>query len=928
MTPCPETLVPPPSSPASALAGDPAGLTTNPEAAAPVALIGGKSAGSAQVAGMKHVANDLFDLETVPAPEGDSSPAPGASIWSAAGALLAIQEEIPPPTRAPGFERQPLSFAQERLWCLENSEPGTAYFNVSISWDIRGELDAEALEKSLDWIAQRHEVLRTSFPEITGGPVQRVGNWRLKLARFDLTAMPPGAGRASALEQARGLAVQPFDLAGGPLLRAALFHHRPQDWLLVMVVHQMIFDGASMRIFSRELTEAYRAFSRGVNPEGTALPVQYCDFARWQRAALRGEILDRATCFWRGQFERPYEPLWLPLDRQRCPTGVAPGKLAQAVLPKPLAQQLKRLGRAQGLTPFAALLGSFQAFLGRISGRDDVLTLVSVAGRAQPELRNLIGLLANVLPMRLDLSGGPDFVEALRRAGAMVSSALAHQILPLGRILELLPSPGPNIDAPVLQALVLYNAAPLPVLRLPTVTFTPSYEVDNGMANFELALDLADSPQGIVGHLRYRSDLFDQATVERFIEDWRGFIQAAMDNPNRPLCQSHFFNRSSRPAADAREGLPSATVEDKDRRGQDTPDALEQRLTRIWESVFGISPIGLHDSFFGLGGHSLVAVKLVAAIEKELGRKLRLSLVFQAPTIARLARAMRETDVRAGSSIVEIQAGGRLPSLYLVHGVGGGMFWGYSNLARHLGPEQPIYAFRSRGMDGQEELADIETMAAQYVTDLRQVQPSGPYFLGGYCFGGNVAYEMARQLIAQNQEVALLLLINCWSHNSSYTRLSWTPAFFAKAVWNFCLRLEHQIRWGARQPADFIRWRTAWIGKRLKALMMGRAEGRIAAEDLVDLSSHPDQERKLWRHHVQAWIDYRPSAYPGHIVLFRTRGHPILCSFDHQMGWGSLAAGGVTVKVCPGDHESILEEENAAVTARELKAILEQARRK
>ncbi len=277
----------------------------------------------------------------------------------------------------------------------------------------------------------------------------------------------------------------------------------------------------------------------------------------------------------------------------------------------------------------------------------------------------------------------------------------------------------------------------------------------------------------------------------------------------------------------------------------------------------------------------------------------------------------------AGSSIVQIQGGGSRPPLFLVHGVGGGMFWGYGNLARALGPEQPVYAFKSRGLAGLDEFTTIEAMAAQYVADLRRFQPAGPYYLGGYCFGGNVAYEMARQLRAHDQKVALLLLLNCWPNNSSYTRLSWTPAFFAKFAWNLLMRLRYQIRIGAKQPRDYFKWRSAWLGKRIRSFCSRTTEAGIVVEDMVDLSAQSQPERSLWRTHVRAWLQFTPHSYDGEIVLLRTRGHPLVCSFDHRMGWGAYAAGGVTVRICRGDHESILEEENVRDAAQHVRTILE-----
>jgi thioesterase domain-containing protein/acyl carrier protein len=644
------------------------------------------------------------------------------------------------------------------------------------------------------------------------------------------------------------------------------------------------------------------------------------------------------------------------------------------------------------------LLGSFQAFLGLCAGQNDILTLVSVAGRNQSPLRKMLGLFANVLPMRLIVSGAMNFTQLVESAGEMSSAALTHQQLPLNRSLELLPSSASHVNAPALQSLVIYNNAPLPVLEFSDVTFTPSLDLDNGTAKFDFAIELWDSPQNLDGHLKYRSDLYEQKTMERLLQHWQTFIACAIANPfkalqslplpfdphvtfqganvpqisgltlptaveshdlrlsgnvdktvcrsqtqgcgegeaegrssgdsvlSRPLEQRMPFSNIGAPgsAGEARAEENCIDTFDALHTGYSRPrNELEQRLTRVWETTFDARPIGIHDNFFGLGGHSLTAVKLIAAVEKETGRKLRLSTIFQQPTIARLARAMQEGQASVNaSSIVEIQPRGARPPLFLVHGVGGGMFWGYSNLARHLGDDQPVYAFKSRGMDGLEEFTRIEDIASQYVADLRKFQPYGPYRLGGYCFGGNVAYEMARQLRGQGEDVALLLLINCWPNNSSYTQLSWNPAFFGKAGWNFFIRLAHQIRSGAKQPRDYFKWRAAWALKRLRSLFAKNISGRLSVDDIVDLSDRPEHERKLWRTHVQAWLQFQPQPYDGRIVLFRTRGHPLVCSFDNQMGWGTFARGGVEVKICPGDHESILEEENVSHTARELAALL------
>jgi thioesterase domain-containing protein/acyl carrier protein len=893
---------------------------------------------------------------------------PAPDLWSAAGALLALQNQSPRLARVEFDGTPPLSFAQERLWTLEQNEPGAPYYHVPLTWNMRGRLNVPALQKSLDFLVQRHEILRTSFPESADGPFQQISPWHLTLSRMDMRH----AGAEAVLGEAREFVRAPFNLASGRLLHAVVYQREAEDFWLVLVVHQMIFDGGSMRIFSLELAECYRAFSQGTIPQLDPLPLRYIDFAQWQRYSLQGEPLQQALSYWRSQFEKRYEPLRLATDRPRRNEGVTPGGQLPVALPQWLMTGLKHLAHDYGVTPFAALLGSFQAFLGLCAGQNDILTLVSVAGRNQAPLRKMLGLFANVLPMRLTFCGALNFAQLLERAGEMTSAGLSHQHLPLNRTLEFLPSSASHVNAPALQSLMIYNNAPLPTLDFADVTFTPCLDLDNGTAKFDFAIEVWDSPQSLSGHLKYRSDLYEKSTMERLLENWETFIACGVANPFKALQslplpfdpQATFQGANVpqisgfslpqvieslspsgngygdkdlstfEPAGNAT-GVRSETIESNQApfieafdiacTGYSRPrNEVEEKLTRVWETTFGVHPIGIHDNFFGLGGHSLTAVRLIAAIEKETGHKLRLSTIFQQPTIARLARAMQEGQASINaSSIVEIQPRGTKRPLFLVHGVGGGMFWGYSNLARQLGDEQPVYAFKSRGMDGLEEFTRIEDMASRYVADLRKFRPQGPYRLGGYCFGGNVAYEMARQLRAQDQKVELLLLINCWPINSSYTQLSWTPAFLGKAVLNFCIRLGHQIRSGAKQPRDYFKWRAAWAVKRIRSLFVENISGRLSVDDIVDLSDRPEHERKLWRTHVQAWLQYQPKSYDGEIILFRTRGHPLVCSFDNQMGWGSFAAGGVEVRICPGDHESILEEENVPETARKLSAILD-----
>jgi thioesterase domain-containing protein len=249
------------------------------------------------------------------------------------------------------------------------------------------------------------------------------------------------------------------------------------------------------------------------------------------------------------------------------------------------------------------------------------------------------------------------------------------------------------------------------------------------------------------------------------------------------------------------------------------------------------------------------------------------------------------------------------------------MFWGYTNLARYLGPEQPVFAFKSRGLDGLEEFGSIEEIAAHYVQDLRAFQPRGPYWLGGYCFGGNVAYEMARQLRQQGANISLLALINCAPPDGSYTHFRFTPRGVFRFLKNLGYWAGHLRRLKPQPRREVVVWKMKVLKKRLWRLFR---HSPVDVEAIVDLAAQPEDRRKLWAAHVRALIPHRTQPCGGRVTLFRTRGHPMLCSFDDAFGWREFAGGGVAVKMIPGAHESALDEPHVRTLAQIMKAHLKE----
>ncbi|HXT40879.1 MAG TPA: alpha/beta fold hydrolase, partial [Candidatus Angelobacter sp.] len=360
-------------------------------------------------------------------------------------------------------------------------------------------------------------------------------------------------------------------------------------------------------------------------------------------------------------------------------------------------------------------------------------------------------------------------------------------------------------------------------------------------------------------------------------------------------------------------------------------DDVEGKLAALWENILEVQPVGIRDNFFELGGHSLLGVRLFARMEKDFARKLPIATLFQAPTVEQLAALLREEKERTTcSSLVAIQPRGTRPPIFFMHGAGGGNLWTYANLAPYLGTDQPVYGLESRGMRGLEEFTRIEDMAAHYIEEIRTVQPGGPYYLGGYCFGGNVAYEIARQLHGQGEQIALLALMESAPPNSGECIQWWHPGFLAKFAVNAVYWLNDFVH---QEPADrqsFVRRKFRALGKRMRRWFWrdDPDAGAVDLDEIIDAAQFPELELRLWEIHLRAIRDYVPQPYTGRVTLFRTRTQPFLCSFDPLYGWSELAAGGVEAIAIPGSHEKIFVEPQVRALAAKLKACLNDAQSK
>ncbi|MEW6305684.1 MAG: amino acid adenylation domain-containing protein [Verrucomicrobiota bacterium] len=1400
------------------------------------------------------------------------------------------------PRRAPS-ELPPLSFAQQRLWFFHQLAPDSPLYNISLALRLQGRLDQRALEQSLSAIVARHESLRTRFVRVDDEPVQFIDEAAsVPVRAVELNSTSESQCHDAIQQLFQEEAVRPFNLATDLMLRAVLARLGPDDHVLLLTLHHIASDGWSLGLLVRELAAIYGGIVAGRAAMLPGLPIQYADFAVWQRQWMQGEVLEKNLAWWKQQLAGAPTLLDLPADRPRPAVQTFRGRWHWKVFPKPLLAALNALSQKEGVTLFMTLTAAFHALLHRYTGQEDILIGSPIAGRNQIETENLIGFFINTLVLRGNLSGNPTFRELLQRTRETTLGAFAYQELPFEKLVEELHPDRTPSHSPLVQVMFVLQNVPSQSLKLPglTVTPIPVDKVDTGTAKFDLTLQVDEDAQGMRVAAEYSTDLFDESTIERMLGHFQSLLESIVANPNQRLsdlpllsaqereqvlvswndsrtayprnipitrifeeqadttpdaiavafqdqrmtyrelnervnqlahhlrklgvqpdtrvaiflersldmvvallatlkaggaylpldpvyprerlafmlqdgeapvlltqkklraaavdllasvparepCSSrgnealtiepptvafsngpsniqralhripspggegkgegepplakpdsspkpalvtidadtqiiaresksnppvtanndhlayviytsgstgrpkgvsiprrailrlllntdyvqldpsdviaqasncsfdaatfevwgallhgarleiitkdvvlsprefveqiqksgvtvmflttalfnqlacevpkafstlrtlmfggeavdprwvaavlkngpprrllhvygptetttfatwHLIRRvpdgaktspigrpianttlyvldqhlrpvpigvpgelyiggdglargylnqpgltgekfiahpfSSEPGArlyktgDLVRWLPDGVIEfvgridsqvkirgfrvelteieailnehpavresvvvaNTDTSGakqlaayfvsdKSTPPSAEElrqhlrrqlpdymvpaslmplpslplnangkvnrqalpaparqsaasansyvaprnptelQLTEIWEYVLGTRPVGVQDKFFDLGGHSLMAVRLVAQIEKLMGQKLPVTTVFQSPTIEQLARIIRQEEpVRAPTctSILEIQPHGSRPPLFFVHGAGGGMLWGYTNLAHHLGSDQPVYAFKSRGLDGLDEFATIEEMAAHYAADLRAIQPHGPYFIGGYCFGGNVAYEMARVLEAQGEKVALLALLNCAPPNSSYNRIHWTPAFCYRFVKNLGYWISYLLQLPARQVRELLGWKFRSLRKALLSRLAPSAS-KPDVDEMVDLSSMPEERRGLWEVHVRALMEHLPKPYAGPVTLFRTRGHQFLCSYDPLYGWGEFAAG-VDVRIVPGAHEDILAEPHVRLVAGELQRCLSQA---
>ncbi len=478
------------------------------------------------------------------------------------GPAATVPALVPVPRDPAGL---PLSFAQERLWFLARLDPESPAYNLPAALRLTGDLRPALLGRALDAVVARHEALRTTFGERDGQPVQHIAPaGALPLPLIDLAALPGPVAAAAERDIARAEASRSFDLAAGPLLRARLLRHAGREHTVLLVLHHIVTDGWSMEVLAREVALGYAALAEDRPAPLPPLPVQYADYAAWQRRFLDGAVRETQLAYWRERLAG-VPPLDLPVDRPRRSASRAPGGRVECPLPAGLGPRLVAFGARRGATPFMTLLAAFQALLARLAGQPDVAVGTPVANRPLAEIEPLVGFFVNTLVLRTDLSGDPAFGAALERVRAAALAAFAREDLPF----ELLVSDlAPQRDlgrTPLFQVMLSFQSHPAPRYEGAGLTLRP-VAVELPAAKLDLTLELSLDGDVLGGALEYRADLFDRTTAVRLAERYARLLGAALDTPDLRLSDLPLLSAAERQQAiewsDTAAALPGDSVQE------------------------------------------------------------------------------------------------------------------------------------------------------------------------------------------------------------------------------------------------------------------------------------------------------------------------------------------------------------------------------
>ncbi len=834
-------------------------------------------------------------------------------------------------------DRIPLSYGQERLWFIDNLL-GSVQYHMPWLFRLRGALNITALENAFRTIVNRHEVLRTGICSEGGKGYQVIfpeDEWRM-----DYQPMPAGGAAAdSAAAYLQSVIQRPMVLATGHKLWVSLVQVDTDEYLLLTLLHHIAFDGWSIGIMVEELVVLYRAMLLQQPPVLKSLPVQYADYAVWQRRYLAGKVLARQLAYWKENLAGvPISAL--RTDWPRPPKQSTRGRKVFRRMSKAAEVQLNQLSLEESATPFMTLLTLFKVLLYRYSGQADLCMGTPVAGRQQQETEGLIGFFVNTLVLRNTIEGQLSFRQQLRKVRQQTLTAYEHQEVPFEKVVEALGLTRDLSRSPIFQ--VTFAVENLPGysggLDLEGVTLSQE-NTHHSSFQFDLGLNCIVHTAGLLLELTYCEDLFSAERMDKLLGAYEELLQFVPGHADdcidalpvalQEIAPAPFAadaaDQQLVPAVTGNPGTPSAVPVAAGQEGGELPlTALEQQLVAIWQDVLELDRVDVQDNFFEKGGYSIVMIQLLSQLT-DRGFAIQLQELYTYPTIraqaALIAGRIREAAAATRQQMVAAhalpatgnhclafhQTGSGTP-IFILPG-SAGFAHAYDQLAKPFSNTAPVYGLHMPGVfPGELPGTSIEAIAAINIQYIKSVYPEGPCRLIGHSFGGHVAFEVCRQLEANGETVEWVAVFDIAA------KLDATPITAAGKVGMVLATAAEIFEASEAVMTGFATWGAALEARLAPLALPQMAEGirRFLAEEQGLKSVATDQLLAMLNLRIHNMCISSSFTQPIRAPLLIARAADALWEGQSPaLGWEGHSNGGVAVLTLPGGHHSMCNEAGA-----------------
>ncbi len=782
----------------------------------------------------------------------------------------------------------PLSLYQERMWLMNQLTGKSPVFNLPIIFQLEGILNIASLEKAINQIIQRHETLRTFFPVIEGFPVQKI------LPTFSISLeLIPNLEQEEIKQQIKSEIIKTFELDKKPPIRCFLIQLSEKNTIFVMVVHHLIVDGWSLGIIVQEVSSLYNAL---INNDSCSLPslsLQYKDFSSQHRQWLQqANVYDSLVDYWSKKLNNRSPYLDLQTDYPRPTLRTFEGRIESFHIDANLTQKLQTLSQETNATLYIILVATFLLLLYRHSHQKDLVIGVPVANRNRTEIESTIGFFSNVVPLAASYSERITFLQWVNEVKKVILDTYYYQEFPLEAMLNQLGGSRDFSSIPWFQVVFNFLNVPSKYLTLSGIK-SHSMIVEKPSAFYEIMVLSWETPEGIEGIFEYNSNLFSQNTIKKFIKEFKFLLQDVVKDSLQNINKLALISDEKKTVNSHQSRLKiinNKSILNKEKINFfQLQDPDEVRLTNIWKKVLKIDCLTVQSNFFELGGNSLLAMAILAKIEKEFKVNLSLSTFLQNPTIEEINKLIKDKDKNSNleeSSVLPIQTKGNNSPLFFINSLSQA-----KKVATHLDKDQPFYILSilgiARFLDRKLNQLTLEEIAAKFIADMQKLQPEGPYHLISYCGDSWLTFEVAQQLEKKGYKIPRLILIDAF----------WKPQHLGLYLHRYNLS-----QFGINYLVELCKSKLFWTQEKLIARLK-----QIQTQYYYRVHKplpRALEDIKILKAFEAARNNYSPQPYSGKIILFVSQEYRLLGSSK----LADLATEGIEIQEIPGYHHTLFQE--------------------